>query len=134
MNWNKCTQLCYVTKVQPDTNKRDSFEKLCNKRISTAELIPATAQTKSSIILILYDAVRLRLEILANKNELRIQNHVCYTAFLREILNKGMVAEQFDALRRYRNKLCYYAEEENDSIQTNVLKQSLKLLKKLEKL
>ena len=67
-----------------------------------------TANSKLSLA---YDALREVLEALAIKQGYKIYNHECYTCFLRELLGTRLEAEEFDSLRRTRNKINYYGKE-----------------------
>ena len=66
--------------------------------------------TAVTIVSIYYDALREILEALAIKNNLKIYNHDCFCAFLKEILKDSNLGEDFDRFRQIRNKINYYGK------------------------
>ena len=80
-----------------------------NKLDSETKLILDEVTSVSKISL-LYDSLREILEALALKNRFKIYNHECYAYFLKEVLNKSRVANEFDELRKIRNSVNYYGK------------------------
>lgn len=50
------------------------------------------------------------LEALAIQHGHKIYDHECYTAFLKELLNKSDMGDRFDKCRKTRNSINYYGE------------------------
>lgn len=74
------------------------------------------------------------MEALAIKNNFKIYNHECYTAFLREIMNKSSLAKEFDRLRKIRNSVNYYAKDISLNDTKDILTQIKKLREEILKL
>jgi len=51
------------------------------------------------------------LEALSILNGYKVSNHICYVAFLREIMDMEKNADQFNSFRKLRNGLNYYGED-----------------------
>src|SRR3989338_3792090 len=66
--------------------------------------------TAISKISLAYDSLRELLEALALERGYKIYNHECYTAFLKEVIEKSNVGEEFDEIRQIRNAVNYYGK------------------------
>ena len=75
----------------------------------------------------LYDALREYLEALSIMNGYKMYNHECYSAFLKEILNKQTEAETFDKVRKIRNSINYYGKK----VDAQESKEVIKIIKTL---
>ena len=58
-----------------------------------------------------YDSLREVLEALSLKNGFKVYNHECYTYFIKEILKENYKGDEFDEIRKARNKVNYYGQE-----------------------
>lgn len=105
MKWRGCLQERIARK---GTNKDHEilFEQSKNT-FETAQTILNGPEKQRSKLLLLYDAVRERLEGIAVKHGYDIHNHECYKAFLKEVLNKSQLSKKFNKSRVLRNKLEY---------------------------
>ena len=74
-------------------------------------------------------ALREQLESLSLEEGYKIYNHECYTSFIKEILNKSDEGEQFDKLRKMRNKINYYGIDVEMDEAENIIKKLQKLIK-----
>ena len=113
--------------MQPDEEMAKSLQKTsANKAFSSKEL-ELKQETAASKISLSYDAVRELLEAITLLKGYKIYNHVCYTAFLKEILRANEHTEEFDFLRKIRNDINYYGKEVT-------LKEAEEILARLEAL
>ncbi|MBL7057087.1 hypothetical protein ISS09_02290 [Candidatus Woesearchaeota archaeon] len=101
-----------------------SLEKDSNNKIITTKNIPLKKESTTSIITLLYDSLRQKLESLALKKGYKVYNHECYYSFLNEILSKKDLAEQFNRFRKIRNRINYYGENIS-------LKDAIELIKEI---
>ncbi len=85
--------------------------------------------TASSKLSLAYDSLRELLEALSVKHGYKIYNHACYTAFLKEILDKSKIGDDFDDIRIIRNSVNYYDKE----ISVNEAKETINTIKRLRK-
>lgn len=129
MDWKECLQKKIAKNIKEDKNLIDSLIKTSKNKLSSAEELSLTETNASSKISLAYDSLREVLEALAIKNKFKIYNHECYSSFLKEILNKNPLGEEFDKLRKIRNSINYYAKE--TSIQDT--KDIIDRIKKLRK-
>ncbi len=111
MDWQECIDSGMAKKINPDKEMVNSLLSSADKRIKSADLLKTDNITANSKLSLSYDALREVLEALAIKQGYKIYNHECYTCFLREILKASIEAEEFDSLRRIRNKINYYGKE-----------------------
>lgn len=126
-DWKTCLNLREAKQVQPDEELAKSLQKTsANKAFSSANL-KLMKETATSKISLSYDAVREFLEAIALLKGYKIYNHVCYTSFLKEILNESEKAEEFDELRKIRNDINYYGKEVT-------INEAEKIIKRLESL
>lgn len=98
-------------KIQPDLQMAESLQKTSINKAYSSEQLELNEQTAAAKISLYYDSARELLEAIALKKGFKIYNHVCYTAFLKEILKESNLAEEFDALRKIRNDINYYGKE-----------------------
>lgn len=129
MDWKECIQKRIAKKVKEDKNLINSLIQSSENKLSSSEELSLNEINSSSKICLAYDSLREILEALAIKNNFKIYNHECYTAFLKEILNKSNLSEEFDKLRKIRNSINYYAKE----ISIQDTKDTLSRIKKLRK-
>src|SRR3990167_4613138 len=111
MDWEECCGRDIAKDVKADKDMISSLIKTSKNKSDTEEMIKLSAITASSKITLAYDSLRELLEALALKKGYKIYNHECYAAFLREVLNKGEKAEEFDEIRKIRNGVNYYGKE-----------------------
>jgi hypothetical protein len=83
--------------------------------------------TAVSKISLAYDSLRELLEALSISSGYKIYNHDCYTSFLKEVLGKFSLGDEFDELRQIRNSLNYYGE-------SILLEETIKVLDRIKAL
>lgn len=136
MDWKSCCKQRIVKPVHADEALCSSLFSSSKDKMVSQEQLVLTEVTASSKISLAYDALRELLEMLALQQGYKIYNHECYTAFLKEILQKSPWGDEFDELRRIRNAINYYGkavlpEEAREVIlRMKRLRQSLFLLVK----
>lgn len=111
MDWRECVDSGMAKKVKPDKEMIAAILSSADKRMKSVDLLKTSSVTANSKLSLAYDALRETLEALAIKHGYKIYNHECYTCFLKELLGSDFEAEEFDALRRSRNKVNYYGKE-----------------------
>lgn len=109
MDWGECIKNKIVKDVNVDINKINSIRKVAYEKIKSANYLPDDHMI--SKITLLYDALREFLEAKALEKGFKIYNHECYTAFLKEILEKTKEANLFDEIRKIRNGINYYGRQ-----------------------
>ncbi|MGM5482239.1 MAG: hypothetical protein ACQESF_02145 [Nanobdellota archaeon] len=108
MDFRECIKKRIVRETKQDLNKTDSFLEIINNKIKSADFLPY--KLHYSKITLLYDAMRMILEILALQKGYKVYNHECYTAFLKEIMGLSEKGDMYDKLRKVRNNINYYGE------------------------
>ncbi len=111
MDWKECIGSGMAKEITPDKEMVNSLLSSADKRIKSVNLLKTDNITANSKLSLAYDALREVLEALAIKQGYKVYNHECYTCFLRELLKASFEAEEFDSLRRTRNKINYYGKE-----------------------
>jgi len=127
MNWNTCLRQKEAKPIKPDLDMAASLEKTSANKAFSSQLLELKEETVASKISLDYDSVRELLEAIALRKGFKIYNHVCYTGFLKVILEEVELTEEFDELRIIRNDINYYGK--NVSII-----EAKEVLKRLEKL
>jgi len=129
MDFKECIKKRIAKEVAKDEELIKSLLKTSKNRLDSEEKLELNEITSASKISLLYDSLRELLEALALKNGFKIYNHECYTYFLKEILNRNTLAEEFDDLRKIRNSINYYGKE----ISTREAKEILRRIRNLRK-
>ena len=134
MNWDACVGSKASKKISPDTELASSLRKTSEKKNYSSNMLALLEETASSKISLSYDSVRELLEAISLENGYKIYNHVCYTAFLKEVLDENELAEEFDVLRVLRNDINYYGKEVSLIEAKDVLSKLNNIRKKLMKI
>ncbi len=130
MDWKGCVDSGMSKEVKPDKELIASLLSSADKRMKSVDLLKTDSVTANSKLSLAYDALREVLEALAIKHGYKIYNHECYTCFLKELLKSNFEAEEFDTLRRTRNKVNYYGKELSIE-ESNILVRKIKDLKNI---
>ncbi len=128
MDWKECFDSGMVKEVKPDKEMINALLYSADNRMKSVDMLETDNVTANSKLSLAYDALREVIEALAIKHGYKIYNHECYTCFLREILKYDPEAEEFDTLRRTRNKVNYYGKELSVD-ESNLLIKKIKALK-----
>jgi len=131
MDFEECIKKRIVKEVTKDEDLIKSLLKTSQNKLNSEKKLSLDEITSASKISLLYDSLRELLEALALKNEFKIYNHECYTYFLKEVLNKNWIAEEFDDLRKIRNSINYYGKEISVPEAKEVLEKLMNLRKKV---
>ncbi|MBN1330501.1 MAG: hypothetical protein JXA54_13585 [Candidatus Heimdallarchaeota archaeon] len=133
MDWKACYDSGLVKTIKVDPNLVRSLIKESLKKLSTQDQILLTEETASSKITLAYDSVRMLLEAIAIKNGYKVYNHDCYKAFLKEVLKKSILGEEFDKHRKIRNSINYYGKEIKGTSAKIIIDQLVEFHQKLMK-
>ncbi|MFQ5531914.1 MAG: hypothetical protein ACE5ES_04825, partial [Candidatus Nanoarchaeia archaeon] len=85
-------------------------------------------------ISLLYDSLRELLECLALSKGYKIYNHECYTSFLKEIVNKSDLGDEFDKFRILRNNINYYGKQIDKEEGVDFINKMYKYIEKIKQL
>ena len=111
MDLRACGIKGFVKRVRFDENLYHSLIKSSSKKLKSQKMLNLDDDTASSKISLTYDSLRELLEALAISKGLKIYNHECYTAFLKEVMNESYLGDKFDAFRKARNDINYYGKD-----------------------
>ena len=111
MGWEECVDSGMAKEVKLDKEMMAALLSSAAKRMKSVGLLKTGGVTANSKLSLACDALREVLEALAIKRGYKICNHECYTCFLDEMSKSDFEAEEFDTLRRTRNKVNYYGKE-----------------------
>ena len=111
MDWKECCTEKIAKSIKPDTNLIKSLIESSKNKIESESKLPMSKITASSKLSLAYDSLRELLEALATKNGYKIYNHECYTAFLKEIIKRSDIGDEFDNIRKVRNAVNYYGKK-----------------------
>jgi putative ubiquitin-RnfH superfamily antitoxin RatB of RatAB toxin-antitoxin module len=110
MDWKECIKKKIAKRVQVDTNLIDSLIKTSGNKLISENKLAMEDTTAGSKISLVYDSLRELLEALSIKSGYKIYNHEGYTPFLKEIIKKTTIGEEFDEIRKIRNSINYYGK------------------------
>lgn len=127
MDFNECMKKEIIKEIRIDLHKANSIRKISKQKINSANYLPDFHHIAK--ISLLYDALREYLEATSLEEGYKIYNHECHTSFIKEILNKSEEGEQFDQLRKIRNKINYYGVDVNKNEAKEIIKKLKKLIK-----
>ncbi len=111
VSWNLCIKQREVKEITPDEEMVQSLIKTSANKTFSADALELREETAAAKISLSYDSVRELLEAVSLNKGFKIYNHVCYTAFVKEVLKKEELAEEFDELRLIRNDINYYGKD-----------------------
>src|SRR3989344_2882388 len=127
MDFNEGIKKRIAKEVNEDKELIVSLIKTSKNKLDSEKKLELNEVTSSSKISLLYDSLRELLEALAIKNGYKIYNHECYTYFLKEVLNESFKGDEFDELRKIRNKINYYGKDVSVEEAKDILKRLHKL-------
>ena len=110
-DWKDCLEAFTAKKVKPDDSMIKSLIKTSKNKLDSEGQLVMNNVTAASKLSLAYDSLRELLEALSVKKGYKIYNHECYTAFLKEVLNKSDKGDEFDEIRKIRNAVNYYGKE-----------------------
>ena len=121
MDWEECCNKRIAKSIKPDVDIINSLTKSSENKLESESKLIMSDVTANSKLSLAYDSLRELLEALVIKNGYKIYNHECYSAFLKEILEKSDKGDEFDDIRKIRNAVNYYGkhistEEANEII------------------
>jgi len=129
MDFEECVKKRIIKKVSKDEGLIKSLLNTSKNKLDSEKKLILDNVTSVSKISLLYDSIRELLEALSLSKGFKIYNHECYVPLLKEILNKEIIAEEFNDLRKIRNRINYYGLE----ISIKEAKEILERLNKLRK-
>ena len=133
-DWKSCVDSLTAKKIKPDEEKIKSLLKASKRKLESEERLGMDEVTSTSKFSLAYESLRELLEALAIKNGYKIYNHECYTYFLKEVLNQSEKGDDFDAIRKVRNGVNYYAKELPPQQAEKIIKQAKELRNFINKL
>lgn len=110
-DWKRCCDKSMVKEIKPDHEMIKSLVKSGKNKLESQGKLEMNDVTAASKFSLAYDSLREVLEALALKNNYKIYNHECYTAFLKEIVQKSDLGDEFDEIRKVRNAVNYYGKD-----------------------
>jgi len=131
MDFRECLKKRIAKEVSEDKELIESLFKTSQNKLFSEEKLKLDEVSASSKISLLYDSLRELLEALAIQNRFKIYNHECYTSFLKEVMNNGELAEEFDDIRKIRNSINYYGKEVSLTEAKEVLERMIVLRKRI---
>ena len=131
MDWKECIKVKIAKEAKEDKNLIASTREIAEIKIKSSNSLPEDLHIGK--ITLLYDALRGYLEAVALEQGYKIYNHECFTAFLKEILNRPLEAEKFDKLRRIRNGINYYGRNVSSDEAKQIIEDMNFLIEKFRK-
>ncbi|MEK6983573.1 MAG: hypothetical protein AABX33_03290 [Nanoarchaeota archaeon] len=111
MDWEECCSRRIAKEVSPDIDMIASLVNSSKNKLESESKLEMSNVTTASKLSLAYDSLRGLLEALALKNGFKVYNHECYTAFLKEVIQKSAQADGFDEIRKVRNAVNYYGKD-----------------------
>lgn len=111
MDWIECLDKRIVKNIKEDRELINSLIKTSENKLKSSDELKMNEVNTSSKFSLAYDSLRELLEAISLKNGFKIYNHECYTYFLKEILKENICGDEFDEIRKARNKVNYYGQE-----------------------
>jgi hypothetical protein len=132
MDWEECKDKKIVKSIGIDISLVESLVKSSEKKMQSQELLPLNSTTASSKLSLAYDSLREFLEAIAIHHGFKVYNHECYCAFLKEILGKSSLGDEFDKIRKVRNSVNYYGTDIEESESRDLINKIKNLLVSLK--
>ena len=134
MDWKNCNENGIVKKISVDKALAYSLRESSKNKLKTAGRLKVDNTTASSVISLCYDSLRELLESLAIESGYKVYNHECYCAFLKEVLIKTELGNQFDRFRKIRNNINYYGKDISPEEAKTIKSEIRALIKQLKKI
>ena len=134
MDWKECNDNKLVKNVSVDHNLIASLLKSADKKLKSQSMLPLDETTASSKVTLTYDALREYLEAVSIENSFKIYNHECYCSFLKEVLDKSELGDQFNEFRKVRNSINYYGKDISIDEAKPLIKDMIEFIGKLKEL
>jgi len=131
MDWTECCNKRIVKEVSKDQDFVNSLLKTSMNKLKSMEILELNDVTADSKISLAYDSLRELLEAFSLKKGYKIYNHECYTPFLKEIVIKSELGDEFDELRKLRNQVNYYGKEASIQDARIIISRIINLRKKI---
>ncbi len=111
MKWSECRAKLFVRKAAPDAEMFLSLVESSENKLKSSKRLKIDETTASSVVSLKYDALRELLEAITIMNGSKVYNHDCLGAFLKEVLKRPDLAEEFDRFRIIRNAANYQGKD-----------------------
>ena len=130
-SWEECINYNSSIKVTPDKEKSKSLIETAEERIdfSAREL---TEKNANYIFEGYYSSVLELLHALVLLEGYKVNNHVCLSYYLRDVLKNDELFRLFDDCRFKRNSLVYYGKRMDFETAKESIKKSKKLINELK--
>lgn len=110
-SWQECINTNATRIRTPDTQKAQSLTKIANQRQEFLLSTPLSQKNANFIFEGLYSCLIEHLHAHLLKQGYHVLNHICLGYYLRDILSRADLYEQFTTLRVRRNNLIYYGKQ-----------------------
>lgn len=111
MKFEECLEEGSTVRVSLDENMIKSLRNMAEDRLKYLKTQKINELNCNFLLEDYYSALIEIIHSIALKRGYKILNHLCVTAFMRDVLNKSKIAEEFDRFRKIRNNLVYYGRK-----------------------
>ncbi len=111
MDWDDCIGENKIREGKKDKNRAKSLLKTSQNRIRHVRESEIKNYNASTLFSDAYESLLQVCQAIISLKGYKVYNHVCITAFIKEILGKVAISSKFDRYRKVRNGINYYGEE-----------------------
>ena len=130
-SWNDCIYSNSAVKVTPDKEKAKSLIEIAEDRIKFS-IRDLDEKTANYIFEDYYSSILELAQALVILDGYKINNHVCFGFFLRDVLKKEDLFRLFDNCRYKRNSLIYYGKRMDFNTAKDAMEKAKRLMNKLK--
>ncbi len=129
VTWEDCIRKKLVKKVSLDKSLINSLMELSEDKENAQDSL--SDKFSESKVSLQYDSLRILLEVLTLTKGYKVYNHECYVYFLKNILNKSLLADDFNEFRKLRNSINYYGKRINNIDAEMIIKKMKSFIKEI---
>lgn len=134
MSWKECIESNNALRVTPDKPKADSLASTAEARINFFKKQVMDNENCSFFLEAYYTSTVELLHALLIKQGLKVLNHVCLGAFLKDVLKREDLFTLFDSNRKKRKGIVYYGELVKFETARRSVKDLERLIKEIKRL
>lgn len=133
MDWDECIKKNKVRKGRKDKNRAKSLLKTSQNRMRHVMESEIRDYNASTLFSDAYESLLQVCQAIISLKGYKVYNHVCITAFIKEILGKVAISNKFDRYRKVRNGINYYGEEIDKEFAEEAIPEIERIMSSLKK-
>ena len=132
-SWGECLDYSSAVKITPDKEKAASLTETAQDRINFS-LKKLSGKNANYVFEGYYSSVLEMIHATVILDGYKVNNHICLSYYLRDVLKNDELFRLFDDCRFKRNSLVYYGKRMDFETAKDAIEKAKKLIKELRKI